>query len=520
MPDLFSRIRTFGLELADRLVPTKKETYVNARWEESAVARRVDVERVHQIIENAENGDTTDLFALYRDVILSDAHIQTEFAKRKLAVLGDAMAVLPYDKADPADREAASAVDLMLGEVPGFLHACAHLLDSTLYPVAVVEKVFAPSTRPGIRFDVAEIVHVPARLLDFSNGTLRIRRTNEEGMLTGESIVADPSRYITHRGHLLTFPDNWGGPMRSIIFWWLLSVMDRDWWARALERFGSPFIVARYDSADDKTRSKLEIALSMATRLFGVVVSKETEIELKEAASAQSGDAFSQFHAVCQREKSKLILGQTLSADAQATGMGSGVAKGQSDVRNDIRQFDATILAQTLRDQLIKQWMQINGLAGRAPRIVWASEAIEVSGPLLGSLVGAGLEVTDSGIETLSDRLGFELRRASAPSGPRVTPPTPAEVAALAASPTLRTRPERAEAALDNIASDSSASLARAFRGSLAPIRQIILNSTTPEECEAQIRAFYADWSPAKIAPIIEEALVAHAANGATVNAR
>jgi len=129
--------------------------------------------------------------------------------------------------------------------------------------------------------------------------------------------------------------------MRSIVFWWLLSVMDRDWWARALERFGSPFIVARYDQADDKTRSKLEIALSMATRLFGVVVSKETEIELKEAASSQSGDAFDKFHTVCQREKSKHILGQTLSSEAQGTGLGSGVAKGQSDVRNDIRQFDA-----------------------------------------------------------------------------------------------------------------------------------------------------------------------------------
>jgi phage gp29-like protein len=513
MPDLFQRVKTFGLEIADRLIPTKKDTVVNARWEENAVARRVDVDRVHNIIEAAENGDTTDLFSLYRDVIMSDAHIQTEFAKRKLSVLGDPLVIIPYDKTDPLDKAAAEAVDQMLGDVPHFIRACASLLDSTLYPVSICEKVFCISSRPGIRYDLQELVHVPHRLMDFTGGTLRIHKTDDQGMRLTDTIDADPSRYITHRGHLLTFPDNWGGPMRSIIFWWLLSVMDRDWWARALERFGAPFIVARYDQSDDKTRSKLEIALSMATRLFGVVVTKETEIELKEAASSQSGDAFDKFHTVCQREKSKLILGQTLSSEAQATGLGSGVAKGQSDVRNDIRQFDATILGQTLRDQLLKQWLAINGIPGRAPRITWASEHVDIDGSLLGNLASAGLQVTDSGIETLSDRLGFELTRSAAPI-PATTPQ------AFAAGSNIPRRVDRAEQANDTIAAETSASLARAFRGSLAPIRRIILESQTPQECEARIREFYADWSPARVAPIIEEALIAHAANGSTVNAR
>ncbi len=511
MPDFITRVKTFGLELADRLIPTKKETVVNARWEESALARRVDVERVHQIIESAENGDTTDLFSLYRDIILSDAHIQTEFSKRKLAVLGDPLSVIPCDKTDANDKAAAVAVDEMLGEVPYFLRACAHLLDSTIYPVAVAEKVFIPSVRPGIRYDLAELVHVPHRLLDFTDGTLKLWRTNELGMRTNERTEADPARYITHRGHLLTFPDNWGGPMRSIVFWWLLSVMDRDWWARALERFGSPFIVARYDQADDKTRSKLEIALSMATRLFGVVVSKETEIELKEASSSQSGDAFDKFHTVCQREKSKLILGQTLSSEAQGTGLGSGVAKGQSDVRNDIRQFDATSLGQTLRDQLIKQWLQINGIPGRAPKIIWASESVEVNGQLLSSLSAAGLEITDSGIRVLSERLGFELRRSNRPALPLTSAQT--------FSASIPRRVDRAEMANDSIAGETAAALARSFRGSLAPIRRIILESDSSDECERRIREFYSDWSPARVAPIIEEALIAHAANGSTVNA-
>jgi len=46
------------------------------------------------------------------------------------------------------------------------------------------------------------------------------------------------------------------------------------------------------------TRQKLEIAMSLASRPFGVVVSRQTEIELLQAAAFQSGDAFEKFHTV------------------------------------------------------------------------------------------------------------------------------------------------------------------------------------------------------------------------------
>ena len=58
-------------------------------------------------------------------------------------------------------------------------------------------------------------------------------------------------------------------------------------------------------------------------------------------ACGNRADAFEKFHTVCNREKSKLVLGQILSSDAESAGLGSGVAKGDQAVRDDIRQFDA-----------------------------------------------------------------------------------------------------------------------------------------------------------------------------------
>ena len=42
----------------------------------------------------------------------------------------------------------------------------------TLYPVALVEKVYRPSMQAGLRYELAELVPVPHRLLDSTDGYL------------------------------------------------------------------------------------------------------------------------------------------------------------------------------------------------------------------------------------------------------------------------------------------------------------------------------------------------------------
>jgi phage gp29-like protein len=483
------------------------------RNEPAFVANQLDVDRLHDILRQAEGGDTRALFALYRDVLLSDSHVQTEFAKRKLAVLGEAMSITPRDKKVPAEVEAAKFIEGFLDGIPGWLKACSHLLDSVLWPVAILEKVYRVE---GGAYVLDRLVVVPDQLLDYSTGSLRIRDTDDAGNVLGTTHEPDRTRYIIHRGHLLTTADNWGGPMRSILFWWLLGNMDRDWWARFLDRYGSPFLVGRYDVGDNDSRSVLERAFSLATKLGGLVVTKQTSVELQQASTQSAGDAFEKFHAVSRREISKLILGQTLSADAQATGLGSGVAKEQGSVRNDFKQFDARMLSETLEDQLIKQGLKINGRAGvRVPRVSWGGESADeakATGELLQNLSQAGLEVDDSGIETVSDRVGIPLRRASRPQAPVALPLT----ALSAASPLLVASHD----ATDAIARAGSAPLALAFRGSLAPIRRMIEESTSPEDLSRRILENYPDWQAGRVAALAEQALIAFAANGCARAAR
>jgi phage gp29-like protein len=494
------------------LIPLRARTRWNSLSSESYKASHLDVDALHSALRQAEGGDVRTLFAIYRDSVLGDPHIQSEFAKRKLAIIGDTFSILPENKTLPEDVDAAARIKTMIDDVSDWHIAIGHLMDSVLWPVSVLEKTYRP-TRDG--YELASLTPVPHDLLCFRTGSLRIRETDARGYPNNQTHAPDPRVYIVHRNHLLTTPDHWGGPMRSILFWWLLGAMDRDWWARFLDRFGSPFLVGHYNQGDDDSRSLLERAFSVATRIGGLVVSKDTTIDIQQAATQGTGDAFEKFYTISRREISKLIVGQTLSAEAQSTGLGSGVANNQAEVRDDYRKFDAQVIGGTLRDHLFRPFLSYNGLGHvGVPRISWGSVSpaeAKATGELLVSINTAGLRIADTGLDSLSERIGLPIERAVAAALP---PPglAPASILSVLAA-NLPARVDRADSAIDSIAESGSADLAQAFRGRLAPIARMIRESSSAEDLELRIKAYSAA-APGRAGQLIEEALIAMAANG------
>lgn len=390
--------------------PRPKSTTTNSGQEPESIISKADADKVASALRSAQGGFTQPLFALYRDIILTHSHIQSELMKRKLAVLGDQFRVLPYDKKVQADKDAAAFCEKAIYEIKGWRMFCSALLDSVIYPVSVVEKVYAASSSG---FAISEMIPVPHYLLDYKTGSMMIRAVDEKGKVLETFLEPDPERYIIHRGHLLNTPDQFGGPMRSLVFWWLASVMNREWWIQFLEKFGEGFLIGKYSRPED--RDVILAAFKTAKRLRAMAVTKTTEIELKE--SSQSGAlTFEKFHEIGNREISRLILGQTLSASTDPTGMGSGTSNLQGEVRDDIKQLDGQMLGETIRDQFLVQLCRINGLSGRAPYLSWGSQSPKDQkgiADLLAVLANAGMEPDDDAIEPISERIGFSLRRKS-----------------------------------------------------------------------------------------------------------
>lgn len=394
---------------AQRPKPDDQRTVETTLFEPRLVADKSSVTRIFQAIDAAQSGSTSELFSMYRDFILADSHVQGEFSKRKLAVLGDKISVSPESPDDPDDVMTAEFISDVLKGIPDWIRSCSAILDSCLWPVSVTEKVF---TVTDGRFIISKLIPVPHHLEDYRNGYLRLQGTDATGLPLTEYVDVEPDKYIIHRGHLLTMPDNYGGPMRSILFWTLFRACGRDWWVRFLERFGSPFLVGKYESGDDNTRNLLRQAFSAATKLFGIAVSRDVDIELQQA-NQSSGDAFKAFIETANAEISRLIVGQTLSSTAASTGLGSGVSDLQSEVRNDIRQFDALMLLETIKQQVVDQLIEINGLPGSVT-LSWGSASLTDMRQRVGlikDLYAAGIVPTIDSLATLSSEFGFAIER-------------------------------------------------------------------------------------------------------------
>lgn len=510
-------------KLFSRKVPQGRNTVSAALGEPVALSHTLTVDRLHSILRRAEMGDTADLFSLYRDIRLGSAHVQTITNQRQLAVLTKTLNIVPEDSKNPLDVRAADACRALTRSHGWQSVAMAHLLKGHLYPVAVLEQCYktAPlGNREGLRYIPDEWAAVPYRLLDYTEGHLMLWDADPtRGHRLGTKQALTPIRHIVHRGHLLTdIPDNWGGPMRAALFWWLFATMDRDWWVRFLDRFGAPFIVGRYDSNDDKSKRTLTAAFSAATRLFGLVVSKETDIDVKAVATSSHGEAFEKLQTFANGELSKLFLGQSMTVSAQAGGLGGAQAEVQQNTLGDIEAWDLSALAATVNTQIIAPFLEMNGLTGRAILQVATDTSKELAGKtaFLTAATQAGLAPTDEAIKILSDASGIPLQRAGQPIAPALGQPA-AFAAAKPEHPAariLRRAGQPTNAQLDQIAAKGAPALAEAFTGRFAVVPGLIAASTSPADLERRLSAHFSTLPPARISALIEDALNAYAATG------
>lgn len=510
-------IRSELASLLANLIPTKTRVIVRGNQQPPATAQAMDVDLLHSYLRQAESGCTYPLFGLYRDIIAGHAHTQGEFAKRKLAVLCEGMTLTSHDPKDLAAVDLAAAVQAHLLDLPVWITFLSHSLDSSLYPVSLTARAYRISGRPGWRYEIGELAPVPHIHLAWPQGVLSIRETDDDGNFTGQFLEPSSRTHIVHRSNLLTsVPDWWGGSMRALLFWWLFATMDRDWWGRFLERYGAPFLVGKYPESDDGARWSLQDAFSTATRLFGIVVSTDTQIEMKAADASGSGDAFEKFHQTANREISKLIIGQTSSAEIQKSGLGDSQGSAQAGVRDDIRKFDAYVLGQMVKTQILAPLWRVNGWVSPLPTVSFGAiteEEAALTGDFLASLNQAGLQLTTDGLEKLSGKLGYGIERVPAlPAASRaVLSAAPLHLIPSAARRAARAR--QARGAVDALVAAASPQLARVMRGRSLEIAAALEASDSPEAAAAAVAALAADFDPGTAGELVSAVLASASAN-------
>lgn len=363
-------------------------------WREY-VAAGLTPQRLATIFKEADAGDMARQAQLFEQMEERDGHLLGEIGKRRNAVLDIEFAVRPASD-DARDQKVADFVQEFLDDMTDFDDVMVSLQDAVGHGFAALE----------IQWDTSEGQALP-RSLDFIEQK-RFRFTDATGylrkvplLLTDDAMMGmelPPWKVLLH-----SYGGKSGHPTRSGILrvcaWWFLfkNYSVKDWVAFA-EVFGMPLRLGKYDQGATKAdREALMTAISMLGSDAAGIISKSTEIEFIESkGTSTSADLYEKLATFGNKEMSKAILGQTLTAEVGDKGS-YAAALTHNEVRLDLAKADTKACAATVRHQLIRPIVGFNfgwdtPVPGYEP--AWEEEEdLKEKAEWMGSLLDRGVEM-------------------------------------------------------------------------------------------------------------------------------
>jgi len=343
-------------------------------WREY-VAAGLTPQRLATIFKEADAGDMARQAQLFEQMEERDGHLLGEVGKRRNAVLDIEFAVRPASD-DARDQKVADFVQDFLDDMTDFDDVMVSLQDAVGHGYAALE----------IQWDSSEGQALP-RSLDFIEQKRFLFR-DATGYLRKVPLLLSDEHTMgmeipAWKVLLHTYGGKSGHPTRSGILrvcaWWFLfknySVKD---WVAFCEVYGMPLRLGKIDSGATKAdREALMTAISSLGSDAAGIISKSTEIEfIKSEGTTAHGDLYKDLAEFGNREMSKAILGQTLTAEVGDKGS-YAAARTHNEVRLDLAKADTKACAATVRHQLIRPIVGFNfGWDTPAPKYepVWEEQ--------------------------------------------------------------------------------------------------------------------------------------------------
>lgn len=315
-----------------------------------------------QILEESETGDPRRWFALSEDIEERDPHYRAVLATRTAAVTGEEIRVEPASE-DAADEAAADLVRDWLDR-DTLREELDSLLDAIAKGFAIAEIRWDTS---GGRWWPVDIWAKPQRwfVVDPTDGwSLRLRTDDPDGA------ELPPWKFVIHRAGRRTGSAIRAGTSRTAAWYYLFKTFSLKDWLAYSESYGHPARIGRVPAG--ATQVEIETmarAISSIAANYSAVLPAGMDLEFLEAQRFGSQALYENLATFCDRQLSKLVLGQTTTTDAVSGG--HAVSREHEKVRQDIAEADRAALAVTLNRQVVRPLIDANlGARERYPRIV------------------------------------------------------------------------------------------------------------------------------------------------------
>lgn len=332
----------------------------------------LDPARLASLLRAAENTDARAYLELAEEMEEKYLHYAAQLATRKRAVCGLPWQVVPASER-LRDRKIAELVEKL---IPLLEEHLFDMLDSLGKGYSVTEITWASE---GANWLPVALDRRDPRwyLFDKVDGrTLRLRDISNP--ITGLDLP--PGKFIiSHVAAKSGLPIR-GGLARAAAYAYLFHNFSLRDWVTFCERFGLPLRLGRYH--EGASGNDLDVLFS-AVRDIGAdaaaILPKGMEIEFPAIKSGNANaDLWERLLAYLDSQVSKLILGQTLTADTGKGGGGSfALGKVHNEVRIDILRADAKAICAALNRDLVKTLVDLNF----GPQDVYPALRLPVSEP-------------------------------------------------------------------------------------------------------------------------------------------
>jgi phage gp29-like protein len=368
-------------------------TGVRNIWHDHSVASSLTPTRLAQVLRSANLGDLDEFLILAEEMEERDPHYGSVLSTRKLAVSSLPIQVEAAGESAEEQRHADEVRDIVSD--PDFLACLKDFQDGLGKGYSVVEIGWETSAKQWLptQFDWRD-----PRLFTMNTETFMELRLKVDDDPLGEPLA--PFKFIVHQPKIKSGISIRGALGRlAAISYMCKSFALSDWMAFA-EVFGMPIRVGKYhQSASEPEIATLRRAVASIGSDAAAIMPEKMAIELIERAGSGGDQFYKELSKFLDEQTSKAVLGQTMTTD---NGSSMAQAEVHNEVRADIRDDDATQLANTLNRYLVIPYINLNyGVQKRYPRIkleIAEPEDAEQLARTAQVLVGLGMRISEKGL--------------------------------------------------------------------------------------------------------------------------
>lgn len=263
----------------------------------------------------------------------------------------DALLATPY-RIEPNDTKEAQLLRLELEE--WFVEIATSAQNALLYGYSVQEAIYMQKDN---RIGLEWIGEKPMEWFEPKSDGRLIYRPDGTGF---EQAVDQQFKFFLTR-RKATFKKPYGKPLLAVLYWLFFFKQNGfKFWAKQLERFGTPILLGKVAESDDERIAAMNSALLSAHAQSVISIDTDDDVQILSGdKNASAGSSFEIFNSTLMKQIQKVVLGQTLTSGNDGGGS-RALGEVHENVRKDKLKSDIRLITPTVQ-AVVNALCDLNG---------------------------------------------------------------------------------------------------------------------------------------------------------------